>query len=1399
MAENAGLAPVYRYYTADLLTNEILAEIPFRSVSYERAIKSAGGFSGSIPVIDATKSMDIYESTMPGNTALFVVRNGVCVWGGIIWTRSYDVVGRVLQVSASEFTSYFYHRRFWKTWGHQYGATLTVTDGSIVAQLDNGSSSSAIKIGSGIKLEFDDASNVRYNGFYTISDTPTPTTSTFGVDNVQSIATVNVISRIDNIVTAITDAAHGLTVNDKVTLDFAGGTGDQFSGTHVILTVGGSEGTVFTFHVEGANSPEQDVVGAVTRPIQDGVYPSTTVSVRVDTYDYVRSMVDAVFNDFVGIDFPNSYIEPGVSYNFEIIQKDVIDGVATLKTAEPHDLAPGQAVQVVNVDPMFDGEFYVTETRAVDEFSYELGGYLPETVVTVNAQNIERVSATDGIVTVTTLANHGFLKGQLVEIETGTTEGGVGPMLNGTFTISEIVSPLKFKYASGYMTTVPEIVYDPAVAKSEVRRNYVENPNFEVNVTGWSAGSGTTRSRVTSEQYVGTASLEVVFGPSGAVGSAAYTIPSTTGLSYTGSMYVKGIDGGIVSLEIQGASGPAVSSGPITLNGQWLRISATIANPASGNTMTLTLKSGAAQTVYVDAVMIEQSSVPTEYFDGASTDTLAHTYAWIGTANASASTEVHNIDVILASITDNVVTLTTTEPPDFIDGTSVEIDGVYPQISIIEKSFDAASSEATIQTASAHNLQVGDTVDISGLRDYSSITARQVAGTEVVLHTNLSHNIFIGDDITISDMKDVYNLTAKKIATDVATLTCSAAHNIEVGDEVTVSNVYDVYPITNKILTNSVATLTLDVPIGSGHNFAVNDSVSIAGIVDTAAVISKTTENNVAVLTTDFPHNFLENDDIVVSGLGAPFDGQFKVLSFTDTRVTYGVEGELADQIPLTAVNGLITSERSAFNGDFVLSAVAPATISFNKVGNNVLTEPVVGGIAVGVSVLNGTHTVTDVPAVNKFSYALDVYDMPETPVVAASDEPGFDPTATVDSIHLGLHTVTKVTRNTFTFTQSGIDNSVALQNVSGIVSVDSIFNGTGIDITARTEDTFSYSLTAPSNILETPANSLAYVVAPLIYNGTFTLTAVNPDLNTIEYSRLHIDMPGTSIQGYGTATVNPLAIVSTFGPYPGNSNIGVTFSSKAYSGKNIDPVSYRGFELVNVGEALSAYSDTVDGFEYRIDCSYDEEINEFKKTFVLIPIDYPDPTPEIRPSPISRFGADKLVFEYPGNIINLSIEESAENSATRFFAIGENDLGPDAGPPFSVDSAKGLLRGRASKRKWPLLDDDEKVSDVDDETVLYSYAARYLSEARPPDASLSVSVNGSLQPVVGSYAPGDWCSLIVDDEYVRERLRSKLETRDDIIVRKIDVIKVSVPDGTTFPEKVDLTLVPEWKVDTRD
>ena len=112
--------PSYRYFVTDLMTNALLAEIPFTGVSYGRALKGAGEFSGSVPVLDATAAANLYDYTIPGRTALYVVRNNVCVWGGIIWSRSYDTSSRKLNVSGSEFTSYLYHRNIWKTYSHSY-------------------------------------------------------------------------------------------------------------------------------------------------------------------------------------------------------------------------------------------------------------------------------------------------------------------------------------------------------------------------------------------------------------------------------------------------------------------------------------------------------------------------------------------------------------------------------------------------------------------------------------------------------------------------------------------------------------------------------------------------------------------------------------------------------------------------------------------------------------------------------------------------------------------------------------------------------------------------------------------------------------------------------------------------------------------------------------------------------------------------------------------------------------------------------------------------------------------------------------------------------------------------------------------------------------------------------
>lgn len=1810
MADNTELAPVYRYFTADLLTNEILSEIPFQGVSYERAIKGAGGFSGNIPVIEGTKNLGLYETTLPGKTALYVVRNGVCVWGGIIWARSYNVVDRVLNVTASEFTSYFYHRRIWKTWNHQYGCTVEANAGVAKVTLDYGSATSALNAQASVKLEFGENNQRRYDNFYTIAGAPAPTNDVFYIDPVQNVVTATRAQIVDGLATIYTDGSHNFQIGDLVTLDF--GVGSVYNGTHSITDVSGPSLDRFSYLEADAVRALADVTGTVTRTLPDGTYTGVTVSVRTDTYDYIRSLVTSVFDDFVGTDFPNVYIEPGISYGFDIVQRALQGGLATVTTDDTHNLSIGQAVQITDMDTLWDGEYVVTETPADNIFRFALGGTLASETVTVNGHEVSNIGAINGEVTVTTTTPHNFLVGQNVEIDTGIESGGLGPYLNGTFNVASITSPTTFKYSTPSSANVPSTSLIPALATSASDINLYPNPSFEgvtadpltmiplrTNLVKWgtifgnssyfgysnAVGGGTASLDYTSNssyptgwalryivstaptdlgayvgtqpnnasgfsaqpaytytasvyvysQYATTAYLTIPW-----VNASNVTVSSSTGdsvsipantltrVSVTGVAPATAVTGGVrlfhdsrlasagqwfeftshmveqtdqVREYFDGSLpnrygydynwvGPALRSTSIALgspiavrtnlsvnpgaevapgilttgyneydtvaqstvqkyagtysflcthggiygtnviglqqpvpvvsgvtyavsarvllpqdnigtpNGtgrikigtdlfdfsytavedSWIRVSGTITATSTGVFsasigLNATTVWSAGDIIYVDSILIESSTtigayfdgdtqslgdflygwsgipggsisfqytpkpfavetvnciasqsvdwassgsksvrlvpnnslsndtrifwdfpaftigqtytvkgkirlsaplrgslaanarririvkngsvqiarsdpapniesvrevsvtftVPSdatslrvdffngaskgngdiwwddvviveggdagfdvEYFDGDFLPNNYFTYAWSGAPHLSTSERRITTGISEADLTSNTVTLKTAIPHGYDVGRQVTISGVTPEVEIVEKAFDAISSVATITTAIAHEFQVGENLIISGLRDASDLSKRVVSGSNVAFTTRLAHNFTAGDVVTIGDLFDVSNLTHKQVTSNIATFTTKVPHNMSTGDEVTISDLYDFYTVTSKRIDNDVAKLTLSTT----HNLAVNDQISVAGIVDTAQVISKTVENGLAVLTTRYAHNFLEEEEVVITGLGAPYDGTFKISSFTDAQILYAVDVAADELIPLTAADGLITGTNSVFNGDYVISAVTSNTISYNRVANSVIPDGEQEGVVLTLSPLNGTYPVLDAPSSTTFRYetALNnvAYEAIPEPVVADKPEDQQPPaTASTPSIHLGERTLKSVTRNTISFVQTGIPNSVALEDVSGVATVDSIFNGP-IEVDSVTENTFTYSLSSPSNVLETSANNLAYVRAPQVFNGVYTITAVDQEANTFSYTKVHTDRVKAPILGYGSATVRPTAVVSSFGPYPGNANIGIGFSTKAYSGTNIDPIVYRGFELKNVGEALNAYSDSLNGFEYRIDCSYDEAAMQFTKTFVLIPIDFPNPPAAGELSPLSRFGADKFVFDYPGSIINVSIEESAENSSTRFFAVGESDLGPDAGPPMGIASNTELLDGSATERRWPLLDDDEQVKGVAEETTLYSYAQKYLTEARPPDAKMSVSVNGSLQPVVGSYAPGDWCALIVKDEFLLERMASGLEPRTDVIVRKIDSLKVSVPDGTTFPERVDLVLVPEWEVDKR-
>ena len=1212
--DNTLVAPVYRYYTVDLLSNTILAEVPFGDVSYERAIKSAGTFSGKIPVLatPSSRSWNLYKSTMPGKTGLYIMRDDQCVWGGIIWGRNYDLVGQTLSIDASEFTSYFHHRRIWKTWNHQYGATV-ISDGSNITVTFDTGTSVALTGGSSVKFEFNDvdtpASWLAFNGYYVIASDPEPTEDTFTVSGSVSTAEINSIERTNGITTVYTNGAHGFTTGNSVTINITKGSA-QFNGTYQIVASSGSASSYFTFSDSRADYVIATMDGTATRPFPAGTYTDVTVSVRSDTYAYIRALVQSVFNDFTGIDFADSFIAPGERYQLDAAQKSIDSGWATIKTKTDHGLIAGQAVEVNNVGKEFNGTQVVYDTPHTNTFRFRAGGTMSPTNLASSSVNIIGRSAAKSVATITTSAAHHFEVGQTVSIYAGADIDGQVDFFNGDYEITRIPTSNTFQY---------QALSDMSVAYQ------------------------------------------------------ALTQPTAT-----------------------------VSGKPVR-------------------------------------------------------------------------------NIVSRAISSGHATLQTDQPHGFSTGQTVSVANLSMVVPIVGKALDQVNSLATLTTAIPHQFQVGDTVNITGIRDVSRVVKKDINGRAVTLTTSPAHNFSQGDKLNVSDIEDTYTVVNRAISGNVATITTSTGHNVKAGDSITVKNVNERQAVKYASIGNQIARITTT----GIHYLNPNDRVTVSGVADVARVISKSASKQVVTLSTSKEHNFKVGQRVTYTGLGAPYDGTYAVIATTPTRIQYKIKSKAGHKTTKS-------------NGTATVSTVGTTWFTFPTTGNDIVSADTTNAVITYSSAVNGTNMTVSSVSGNNILY----------PCVAATRTPGNvtqptkakdpKPSVSEDSIVNGTnYTITKITRNSVTYNLASTPtyqfNNVAVS--PGSASVPSVFNGNNT-ITGATSTTFQFSQANKTNILETPVNDLSYARANNIFNGSYTITSTNAATNSFSYAVTHNDVISSGVSGYGLATVTPSVISSTFGPYPGNSDIDIEFSTQDYSGSNVTPTAYRGFELTNVGDALDSYSDSVDGFEYRINCTFDPDTDKFKRTFVLLPIDFPDPPGKGEVSPPSRFGADQLVFEYPGNITNLTIAESAENSATRFFATGDTELSADAGATVAVASATDLF-DKPDGEKWPILDDDQKIDNINNKDILYSYAERYLIESRPPGVSLSVSVNGSLAPVVGAYSPGDWCSLIVNDEFIAQRLASDMEPRDNLLVRKIDSYKVTVPNGSTVPEKVDLSLVTESQVDS--
>lgn len=102
------MGATYTYLAVDLLSNQILAELPLSGSNFDSLLNGAGAFQAKLPLADRRiQKLDPIGSTQPGRTALYVDRDGSLVWGGIIWTRRYSGADDTLTLAGAEFWSYY--------------------------------------------------------------------------------------------------------------------------------------------------------------------------------------------------------------------------------------------------------------------------------------------------------------------------------------------------------------------------------------------------------------------------------------------------------------------------------------------------------------------------------------------------------------------------------------------------------------------------------------------------------------------------------------------------------------------------------------------------------------------------------------------------------------------------------------------------------------------------------------------------------------------------------------------------------------------------------------------------------------------------------------------------------------------------------------------------------------------------------------------------------------------------------------------------------------------------------------------------------------------------------------------------------------------------------------------
>lgn len=171
---------------------------------------------------------------------------------------------------------------------------------------------------------------------------------------------------------------------------------------------------------------------------------------------------------------------------------------------------------------------------------------------------------------------------------------------------------------------------------------------------------------------------------------------------------------------------------------------------------------------------------------------------------------------------------------------------------------------------------------------------------------------------------------------------------------------------------------------------------------------------------------------------------------------------------------------------------------------------------------------------------------------------------------------------------------------------------------------------------------------------------------------------------------------------------------------------NYPGYELANVGDALRKLANVINGPDIMFDISL-SQVGEVIRTMRI-------------GSPILGQQGSPHVWEYGGNIQSYTWPSDGSRMATRVFAVGD---GIEAGMPIAVSEDESYYPAG-----WPLLEIENGYSSVTTPGVLQEHADADQLSARLPVVLPELVVRGDVDPIVGTYGPGDDARVVIQDAF---------------------------------------------------